>query len=54
MQSSISVTQTWENFIYIYIYEKDDFAEVFKNLAIYKYRFENNFVESSKQLYRML
>jgi len=32
--------------IILYLYRKNDFAEVSKNLI--KYRFENNFVRSSK------
>jgi len=30
------------------IHEKNNFAEVFKNLVLCRYRSENNFVETSK------
>jgi len=30
------------------VHEKNNFAEVFKNLVLFRYRSENNFVETSK------
>jgi len=38
--------------LHLKTYGKNDFAEISKNLVTYK--FENNFVESSKQLCRIL